>query len=632
MNSHTIKRKLSAILSSDVKEYSRLMSQDELGTIRTLTAYKEVISRIIGQYRGRVVDSQGDNLLAEFVSVVDAVNSAVEIQRELAERNAELPYGRHMEFRIGINIGDVVEEGDRIYGDGVNIAARMESLAEGGGVCISGTVYDQVKSKLGLEYEYLGEQSVKNISHPVRVYRVLPFPGAAAHRVVQAKSAAQKNWRKLVMAIAAVLIIVAGATLIRNYYNRPELPPQEVVSEKKIDISFSAQPSIAVLPFVNLSDDPKQDYFSDGLTEDIITGLSKIPRLFVIARNSVFTYKSKPVKIRQVGQELGVQYVLEGSVRKAGNRVRITAQLVNAETGGHLWAESYDRDMKDIFALQDEITEMILISLEVKLTEGEQARIWRKGTENRKAYEITLKALESYRLMTKDGNEHARQLYQQAAALDPKYSVPVVGMSYTHWTDVIYGWSKSPGKSISSAVELAQTALTLDKSLADTHVLLGNIYLMKRQYEPAMEALENAVSLNPNGADVNALLGLMLRYLGMPEEAVERLEKAIRLNPIPPAWYLYNLGDAYRLAGRYEDAVASFKKAIDLNPDHLLAWIYLSATYGQMGREQEARAAADKVLRVSRKFLVEPYAKRLPYRNQGDVNNLIAALHKAGLK
>jgi adenylate cyclase len=327
-----------------------------------------------------------------------------------------------------------------------------------------------------------------------------------------------------------------------------------------------------------------------------------------------------------------VQYVLEGSVRKAGNRVRITAQLVNAETGGHLWAESYDRDLKDIFSLQDEITEMILISLEVKLTEGEQARIWRKGTENRKAYEITLKALESYRLMTKDGNEHARQKYQQAAALDPKYSVPVVGMSYTHWTDVIYGWSKSPGKSISSAVELAQTALTLDKSLADTHVLLGNIYLMKRQYEPAMEALENAVSLNPNGADVNALLGLMLRYLGMPEEAVERLEKAIRLNPIPPAWYLYNLGDAYRLAGRYEDAVESFKKAIDLNPDHLLAWIYLSAAYGQMGRKQEARAAADKVLRVSRKFLVEPYAKRLPYRNQDDVNNLIAALHKAGLK
>ncbi len=632
MDSQSIKRKLSAILSSDVKEYSRLMSQDELGTIRTLTAYKETMSTIIEQYKGRVVDSQGDNLLAEFVSVVDAVNAAVEIQRELAERNAELPHGRRMEFRIGINLGDVVEEDDRIYGDGVNIAARLESLAEGGGVCISGTVYDQVKSKLGLEYEYLGEQSVKNIAQPVRVYQVLPFPGAAAHRDLEAKSSAPKKWRNFALAIAAVLIIVAGAALILQYYMRPEAPPEEAVSEKKPSIALPSQPSIAVLPFVNISDDPKQDYFSDGLTEDIITGLSKIPRLFVIARNSVFTYKGKSVKIRQVGRELGVQYVLEGSVRKAGNRVRITAQLVNAETGGHLWAESYDRELKDIFALQDEITEMILISLEVRLTEGEQARIWRKGTANRKAYEITLKALESYRLMTKDGNEHARQLYQQAAALDPQYPVPVVGMSYTYWTDVIYGWSKSPSKSIAKSVELAQTALALDESLADTHVLLGNIYLMKKQFEPAMKALENAVALNPNGADVNALLGLMLRYLGRAEEAVERLEKAIRLNPIPPAWYLYNLGDAYRLAQRYEDAVKSFKKAIQQNPEYLLAWIYLSATYGQMGREQEARAAADKVLQLSRKFLVKPYAKRLPYRNQDDINNLIVALHKAGLK
>ena len=487
MNSQSINRKLSAILSADVKEYSRLMSQDEFGTIRTLTAYKEVMSKIIQQYKGRVVDSPGDNLLAEFGSVMVAVNSAVEIQRELAERNTELPYGRRMEFRIGINLGDVVEEEDRIYGDGVNIAARMESLAEGGGICISGTVYDQVKNRIGLEYEYLGEQSVKNISQTVRVYRVLSFPGVAAHRVVKAKSTLEKKWRNVALAIAAMLIIVTGTVVIWHLYMRPALPPEKAVSEMKMGIPLPAQPSIAVLPFVNMSDDPKQDYFSDGLTEDIITGLSKIPRLFVIARNSVFTYKGKPVKIRQVGRELGVQYVLEGSVRKAGSRVRITAQLVKATTGGQLWAESYDRDLEDIFALQDEITEMILTSLEVKLTEGEQARIWRKGTANRKAYEMTLKALESYRFMTKDGNEHARQLYEEATALDPNYPVPIVGMSYTHWMDVIFGWSKSPGKSIAQAVELAQKALALDESLADTHVLLGNIYLMKKQYAPAME-------------------------------------------------------------------------------------------------------------------------------------------------
>jgi len=632
VNSHSIKRKLSAILSADVKEYSRLMSQDELGTIRTLTVYKAAMSTIIQQYKGRVVDSTGDNLLAEFVSVVDAVNSAVEIQRQLAERNTELPYGRRMEFRIGINLGDVVEEGDRIYGDGVNLAARMESLAEGGGICISGTVYDQVKNKIGLEYEYLGEQSVKNISQPVRVYQVLSFPGAAAHKVVKAKSTIEKKWRNVALAIAALLIIVIGTVVSRHLTMRSPLPSEKAISEMQMGLPLPAQPSIAVLPFVNMSDDPKQDYFSDGLTEDIITGLSKIPRLFVIARNSVFSYKGKPVKIRQVGRELGVQYVLEGSVRKAGNRVRITAQLVNSTTGGHLWAENYDRDLKDIFALQDEITEMILTSLEVNLTEGEQARIWRKGTENRKAYEMTLRALESYRLMTKDGNHRARQLYKEATALDPKYPVSIVGLSYTHWTDVIFGWSRSPSESIAQAVELAQKALALDDSLADTRVLLGNIYLMKKQYELAMEELEKAVVLNPNGADVNALLGLMLRYLGRAEEAVERLEKAIRLNPIPPAWYLYNLGDAYRLAQRYKEAVESFEKAIHQNPDHFLAWIYLTATYGQMGREQEARAAAAQVLRVSHKFLVEPYAKRLPYKNQDDIRSLIDALHKAGLK
>jgi len=450
--------------------------------------------------------------------------------------------------------------------------------------------------------------------------------------VVKAKSSAQKKWRNLVLAIVAVLIIAAGAALILQYYKRPEPPLEKIVSGEKTAIALPAQPSIAVLPFVNMSDDPKQDYFSDGLTEDIITGLSKIPRLFVIARNSVFTYKGKPVKIRQVGRELGVQYVLEGSVRKAGNRVRITAQLVNAETGGHLWAESYDRDLKDIFALQDEITEMILTSLQVRLTEGEQARIWRKGTENRKAYEITLKALESYRLMTKDGNEHARQLYRQAAALDPQYPVPVVGMSYTHWTDVIYGWSKSPSRSIAQSVELAQTALALDESLADTHVLLGNIYLMKKQYDPAMQALEKAVALNPNGADVNALLGLMLRYLGRSEEAVERLEKAIRLNPIPPAQYLALLAYAYQALGRYEDAIELYKQVLKRSPNHLPAHIHLTAVYSASGRETEARHQAEELLRLDPTFSLEEFAEINPIKDEAQRERYIANLRKAGLK
>jgi TolB-like protein len=331
------KRKLSAILSADVKGYSRLMGEDELGTVRTLEAYREMIAEVIRNFGGRVVDSPGDNLLAEFSSVVDAVESAVEIQKGLKSKNEGLPENRRMEFRIGINLGDVIEEGERIYGDGVNVAARIEGLAEGGGICISGTAFDQVQGKLGLEFEYLGEQPVKNIKNPVRIYRV-----------------------KMESFVSPVGM-------------KRELPLPD-------------KPSIAVLPFLNMSGDPEQEYFSDGISEDIITALSQLPEMFVIARNSTFIYKGKSVNVHQVGRELGVKYVLEGSVRKAGKRVRITAQLIDATTGHHLWAERYDRDLEDIFALQDEITLRILTAIQVKLTDGDQARLYDKGTENIEAY------------------------------------------------------------------------------------------------------------------------------------------------------------------------------------------------------------------------------------------------------
>lgn len=369
MTEQGINRKLAAILSADIEGYSRLMSQDEVGTIRTLTAYREAMTILIRQYKGRVVDSPGDNLLAEFASVMEAVNCAVEIQRELAERNAEIPSTRKMEFRIGINLGDVVEEEGRIYGDGVNIAARIESLAEAGEICISGTVYDQVKNKLGLQYDYLGEHEVKNIPEPVRIYRVLSFPGAAAHRVVKARSVLKRKWRKMALAIAVVLvIIVVGALVTWNVYF--SLPPVEGIPEGKKEFKLPEGPSIAVLPFLNLSGNPNQEFFSDGLTENIITGLSAIPHFFVIARNSTFFYKGKQVKVQQVAKELGVQYVLEGSVQKAKERVRIAVQLIDATTGHHLWAEIYDRELKDIFAVQDDITMKIMTALQVKLTGG----------------------------------------------------------------------------------------------------------------------------------------------------------------------------------------------------------------------------------------------------------------------
>ena len=372
-----LKRKLTAILSADVKGYSRLMGEDEEWTLRTLNSYKGLIRNLVGEHRGRVVGSPGDNVLAEFASVVDAVECAVEIQQVLRAKNALLPETRKMDFRIGINLGDVIEEGDSIYGDGVNIAARLEGLAEAGGICISESAYQQIENKIPLRYDYLGEHAVKNIAKPVRVYRARIEPEGASSQVIEEKKPGRIRLSRAVLAGIA-LVVIAGAAALYQFALRPSAPKMEVASKEKMAFPLPDKPSIAVLPFVNLSGDPKQEFFSDGITEDIITALSKVPRLFVIARNSTFTYKGKPVKVKQVSEELGVRYVLEGSVQRSGDRVRITAQLIDALTGHHLWAERYERDLKDLFALQDEVTMKILTAMQVKLTEGEEASIVRK--------------------------------------------------------------------------------------------------------------------------------------------------------------------------------------------------------------------------------------------------------------
>jgi TolB-like protein/class 3 adenylate cyclase len=373
MTTQEVRRKLTAILNADVKGYSRLMGKDEVGTIQTLNTYKEVMAGLIQHHHGRVVDAPGDNVLAEFASVVDAVQCAVEIQKELKVRNDKLPLNRRMEFRIGINLGDVIEEEGRIYGDGVNIAARMESLAEGGGIRISGIVYDQVKNKLTLRYEFVGKQTVKNIAEPVRVYRVLMEHETSVSAVSRWKRMGLNYWKRIHPVFKVLIALVAAANVLWQFYPhlRPSRPPVEGVSKEKMALSLPDKPSIAVLPFVNMSGDSKQEFFSDGITEDIITALSKVPMLFVIARNSTFTYKGKPMKVKQISEELGVQYVLEGSVQMSANRVRITAQLIDALKGHHIWAERYDRDLKDIFALQDEVTRNILTAMQVKITEGE---------------------------------------------------------------------------------------------------------------------------------------------------------------------------------------------------------------------------------------------------------------------
>ncbi|UCF84789.1 MAG: hypothetical protein JSV50_03930, partial [Desulfobacteraceae bacterium] len=490
------KRKLAAILSADVKDYSRLMSQDERGTIRTLTAYKEAMSMLIQEYKGRVVDSTGDNLLAEFSSVVDSVNCAVEIQRELAERNADLPPARQMEFRIGINLGDVVEEEGRIYGDGVNIAARLESLAEAGGICISGTAYDHVKNKLGLEYEYLGEQEVKNIAEPVRVYRVLSFPGAAAHRVIKAKKAVSKTWRNVVMIIVGIFI-VGAAVVVWKFYLRPS--PIEPASIEKMAYPLPEKPSVAVLPFVNMSGDPEQEFFSDGLTDQIIASLSRAPELFVIARNSTFTYKGKSVKVQQVAEDLGVRYVLEGSVRTSADKLRVTVQLIDVLKGHHLWSEQYDREMKDLFAVQDDITMQIMKALQVRLTHGPTG-IRAKGTRNLQAYLKFLEALSVFFQFTRDGNARARQLVEEVVAIDPDYATAYALLSFIHQNDIGMGLSKSRRESSEKAAWYAKKALSLDENDYVGYMALVGNYIDKGDYENAIKEAQKVITLAPGAA------------------------------------------------------------------------------------------------------------------------------------
>ena len=584
MTTQEVKRKLAAILSADVKGYSLLMGEDEEATVRTLNAYKETMTNFIQHHHGRVVDAPGDNVLAEFVSVVNAVRCAVEIQKELKARNADLPENRRMEFRIGVNLGDVIEDGEQILGDGVNIAARLESLSEAGGICISGTVYDQIENKLDLKYDYLGEQNVKNIARPIRVYRVLVGSGAGF----------------------------------------PE-------ASRKLD--FPKSPSIAVLPFVNMSDDPEQEYFSDGITEEIITGLSKVPRLIVIARNSSFTYKRKPVKVQQVGQELGVRYVLEGSVRRAADRVRITVQLVDATTGHHLWAERYDRFLKDIFAIQDEITVNVMRAMQLELIEGKQACEWiKRGSQKLEAYEKGMKGMELFRFFSPEGNVQARKIFEECIALDPEYPGPYVMLAWTYLTAVYNGWSKSPEESITQALELAQRAIALESSQADAFSLLGNIYLLTRQYEKAITEGERAVALNPNRADSHVWLAMILTASGDPKGAIDLIYKAIRLNPFPPNWYFFSLGNAFFMLGEYNQAVEAYKKALQHSPDLLLAYIGLAASFSASNRAEDARAAASQIVRIDPKFSIEVFARSLTYKNENHKEFWIDNLRKAGLK
>ena len=631
MTAQGVKRKLSAILSADVEGYSRLMAEDEVATVQTLTSYREVMTGLIEQHRGRVVDSPGDNLLAEFSSVVDAVQCAVAVQKEFQARNAELPEDRRMEFRIGINLGDVIEEEERIYGDGVNIAARLEALADPGGICISKTAFDQIETKLPLGYEYLGDQTVKNIPKPVGAYRVVMEPRVTVVGKEEEKKPSFFRGRRAILGgvIAAVVVVIA---VVWRFYLTPPQPTVEPASMDKMVFPLPERPSIAVLPFTNLSGDPEQEYFSDGITEEIITALSRVPKLFVIARNSTFTYKGKPVKVKQVAEELGVRYVLEGGVRKAADKIRITAQLIDALSGHHLWAERYDRNLSDIFAVQDDITKKIITAMQVKLTEGEQARATAKGTNNLEAYLKCLQANEYLDRLNIESNALGRQLAEEAIALDPEYAWAYYHLGRTHGVDVWLGTSKSPKQSMAKAMELLQKAIVLDDSLAIAHAYLGWLFSMTRQYDKAVALAEKAVVLNPNSAESHFRYGKILTMAGRYEESIPEYKTAIRLNPIPPNTYLYRLGISYYLTGQYDEAITWCEKAVRREPNSLFARLFMAVAYSLSGRDEEARAEAAEVLRINPKFSLEKLAKTCIYKKKGECDRLIDILRKAGLE
>jgi adenylate cyclase len=625
MAKERVKRKLSGILSADAVGYSRLMQEDEASTILTLTESKELMVNLIQQYRGRVVDSPGDNLLAEFDSVVDATECAVKIQQELKAKNEQRSENSKMPFRMGINLGDVVKEGDRIYGDGVNIAARLEGLAQPGGICISRTAYDQVKNKLELGYKYLGEHSVKNINEPVRVYRVLMDP-AAVGKVIGEKRFIGRGSRRAALAAIIIFAIVAGGVIGWNIYlqHSKKIEPASV---EKMAFLPSDKPSIAVLAFDNMSGDPKQEYFGDGTAEEIITALSKSNDLFVIARNSSFTYKGKPVKVQQVSKELGVRYVLEGSFKKSGERLRVTAQLIDAANGKHLWAERYDRKLTDIFEIQDDITRRIIASLKVKLTMGELAQVYSKGTNNLDAYLKVMQAWYYHMRFTKEDNDKSRDLVEEGIAMDPQYGQAYVLLAAAYMLDGFLGDIESRKQNFVKAIEISKKAITLGN--VGGYGMLGWVYSLTGQGDKAIAECEKAVELNPNSATYRAWYGAVLNKVGRYEEAVQELEQAVRRDPMAGTWVLRFLGSAYSSTERHEEAVATLKKAIQKAPKDYLSRLLLTRAYIFAGRQEEAEAEAAEVLRINPKFSLEDEAKRMTGK---DKERSLEAFRRAGLK
>ncbi|MES0827028.1 adenylate/guanylate cyclase domain-containing protein [Ruegeria sp. SCP11] len=626
-----MERRLAAILAADVVGFSRLTEANEEGTVTRLKELRsEIIHPEIAEHRGRVVKLMGDGALVEFASVVEAISCAVTVQRDVAAYNAELSEDDRIEFRMGINLGDIVVEDDDIYGDGVNIAARLEALADPGGICISGTAFDQVKTKFGAGFESLGALKVKNIAEPVRAYRVLLGPEDAG-KVVGVARPVLARWLPTAITFA-ILALVGGAFGIA--WQKPWASNQEQVPVASSALPLPDKPSIAVLPFANMSGDMEQEYFADGMTEDIISDLSDFGLFFVISRNSSFAYKDVSVDIKDAARELGVQYILEGSVRKSGDSLRITARFVDALADKHIWAERYNRELQEIFQVQDEITQRIVTSVAPEYLSAELKRAQRMETHNLDAWDAFMRGYWHLLRYTKDDNAKAQQFLRQAIDLEPNQANSHSVLAVTYLMDGFFGWSESREESFQEALLSAERGLALDSQDSQALRSIGLVHFFSNNHDAALGYYERAVAANPKEAENLALLGAALGVAGKYDAALEQYEAAFRLSPRDvhiATWYGY-LSIAAFVAGLDEEAVGWARKAVEANPQFPGGYRTLAASAGNLGQFAEAEAARGKLLELLPHLTIAQLRENLPYfKNTGDLERYLDGLLKAGL-
>jgi len=613
-----MERKLSTILAADVVAYSRLMEANEVSTIDRLREYrKELFEPEIRKHQGRVFKLMGDGLLAEFGSVVEAVECAIAIQRGMAGRNIGVPAHLRIDLRIGVNLGDVIIEGDDLLGDGVNIAARLQTVAEPGGICISGTVFDQVRTKVALPYQFSGEQRVKNIAQPVRIYRVPLVPGA------KARLPWSRRQRLAIAALPVLLFVVGGGVAITEHLRNAATTTRD-------------RPSIAVLPFTNMSNDPQQDYLADGISEDLTTDLAKVSSLFVISRNSTFIYKGKTVVPAEVADTLGVRYLLEGSVRREGDRLRVNAQLIDTTTSGHLWADRYDRTMTDVFALQDEITRSIVAALQVELSEGDQSRVAQIETADVRAYDAFLQGWERYRYNTPQGHAEAIPYFERAIALDPSYGRARAALALVYYDIADSSWSQQLGFTDDKEI-LERSREQLDQALqhptSTAHLLQGEWLRVAGRFDESITESERAVALDPSDSLALANLSNILTSAGRVQDGLDAITSAMRIDPHYSPIYLHYLAKAQFGLGEFTEAAATWERATTRNPDQSWWFVFLASAYGHLGRLADAKAAIAKADAGFGNWAQTTVllASALSYKDRDDLDRVLDGLRKAGV-